>query len=274
MVNRLFAAVCALAAAGCIAACSSSTVNGTGRGSTGASASHGGSMPPSSNSSAPSSITGLAQKLLAGIQHVSSAHISLSVNLAGQSVTGSGDEKLSNGKLQALDLSESIPSAGQLRLIYVGGKTYAKLPASLQTGSKPYVLVSPNSSNPVIAQLGSSLGTALNAASLRTYGIFVHAAKSVKLVGSDTVGGVQATKYHVVVDARKVPSSLLSKQALQSSGIKTVPVDLWIDSEDRPVQVVENLTVQGQTVSVKASITRYNQPVTITAPPASQVSTH
>lgn len=200
--------------------------------------------------------------------------MSLSVKVAGQSVVGGGDEKLSNGQVQAIDLSENIPGAGQIRLIHVGGKTYAKLPASLGSGSKPYILVTPNSKNPVIAQLGSSLSTAFNAASLKTYSVFVHAAKSVKVVGSDTVGGVQTTRYHVVVDASKVPSSMLSKQALQSSGIKTVPVDLWVDGQGRPVQVSEHLAVQGQTVSVRATITKYNQPVTIQAPPASEVSTH
>jgi hypothetical protein len=213
--------------------------------------------------------------MLAGVRHVSSAHLHLSINAAGQSVTGNGDEKLSNGAVKAIDLAETIPGAGQIRLIHVGGKTYAKLPAALNTGSsKPYILVSAHSKNPIIAQLGSSLSTAFNAASLKTYSVFVHAAKSVKVVGTDTVGGVRTTRYHVVVDAAKVPNSVLSRQELQASGIKTVPIDLWIDGAGRPVQVVERLTVQGQTVSVKVTITKYNQPLTIKAPPASKVSKH
>jgi hypothetical protein len=222
----------------------------------------------------PSTAPQLAAKLVAGYRSISSAHLDLTVNLAGQSITGSGDEKVSHGTLTALDLKESLPTGGQLEIIHVGGRTYAKLPSQLNHTGKPYVLVSSQSSDPIIKQLASSLNTALSAASIKTYGLFVHAAKSVKVDGRDTVNGVGATHYTVVVDVTKLPNtSAFSKQALQASGIKTIPVDLWVDDQGRPVKVTEKVAVQGQSVNVIATIGKYNQPVTISAPPANEVST-
>jgi hypothetical protein len=48
---------------------------------------------------------------------------------------------------------------------------------------------------------------------------------------------------------------------------------MYVDSSGRPVQVTENFSVQGQTVSTKIGISNYNKPVSISAPPASQVGT-
>lgn len=76
------------------------------------------------------------------------------------------------------------------------------------------------------------------------------------------------------MDVSKLPTtSALSKQALAASGLKTIPVQLWVDDQGRPVKLTERLHVQGQTLHTVSTISRYNQPVTITAPPANQVST-
>jgi hypothetical protein len=58
-----------------------------------------------------------------------------------------------------------------------------------------------------------------------------------------------------------------------AAGITAIPVELYVDSAGRPVQITENLTVAGKKTTTSATISRYNQPVTISAPPASQVST-
>ena len=44
--------------------------------------------------------------------------------------------------------------------------------------------------------------------------------------------------------------------------------DLWLDDQDRPVQMEVDLEDQG---SVTVKMSDYDQPVTIKAPPASQV---
>ncbi len=85
--------------------------------------------------------------------------------------------------------------------------------------------------------------------------------------------GVATTHYYVVVDVAKLPTSYAGRSALVQAGIATLPINLYLDSAGRPVQVTEQLTVSGKAVSTTAGVSKYNQPVTITAPPAGQVST-
>jgi hypothetical protein len=270
--------LCAVLALPCLlAACSSST---SGKGSTGSSGASGSSTGASTGSSAaapggkPTDAAGLGGLMQSAIAGITSAHIALDVDAAGQKVSGVGDEKLSAGKLVAMDITEQLPGGtGSLRLIIVGGKTYAKLPASLNKSGKPYVLVSGNSSNATVRALAGSLDSALSSASIGSVGAFITAAKTVKLVGTGTVNGVAATHYSVVVDISKLPADLPGKDALASSGLKTLPLDLYIDDQGRPVRVNEDFKVQGQEVSSNVTVTDYNKPVTVTAPPASQVST-
>lgn len=78
------------------------------------------------------------------------------------------------------------------------------------------------------------------------------------------------------VDPTKVHAAGITaaaKAALAQAHITKIPVDLWVDSRNRPVKMSEKVTVKGQTVSLPATMGQFNQPVTITAPPASQVST-
>jgi hypothetical protein len=58
---------------------------------------------------------------------------------------------------------------------------------------------------------------------------------------------------------------------MTASGVTSIPLELYLDSQDRPVQVTENLTVQGQRVTSKNVISKYDEPVSISAPPPGQV---
>jgi hypothetical protein len=51
-------------------------------------------------------------------------------------------------------------------------------------------------------------------------------------------------------------------------------MDLWVDRQGRLRKVTENLTVKGQRVATTVEIGQFDAPVTITPPPADQVSTH
>jgi hypothetical protein len=252
-----------------LAACSSTT-SGNG-------APTGGALPgntiASTPKSAPTSATGLSAQLQHGLASITSAHIAIDVSAGGLGVQGAGDEQVSNGKLTAFDLAETISSMGTLRLRIVDGKTYAGLPPALNKSGKPWVLVTANSSNPVVKSLSTSINSAQSAASLDAAGQFVAAAKSVKLVGSESLGGTPVNHYAIVVDVSKLSAAYPGREALNSAGLTTVPVDLWIDSAGRPAKVLTKFTVQGQTVSSQATLSRFNEPVHITAPPADQVST-
>jgi hypothetical protein len=285
MNSRRICTLLALPAALTLAACTSSTSgkgtprNPTAPGST--SAGIGGSESASGAASTgapvgkPTDAAGLGGLMQTGIAGVTSAHIALDLTAAGQKVTGQGDEKLSAGKLVAMDITENLPSGGgALRLIIVNGKTYAKLPKSLNSGTtKPYVLVTPTSKNATVRSIASSINSALSSASIGSVGAFIKAAKSVKPVGTETIAGVQTTHYSVVVDVAKLPADLPGKDALVATGLKTLPIELNVDDKGRPIRVTENFKVSGQQVATVVTVSKYNVPVTITAPPASQVST-
>jgi hypothetical protein len=238
------------------------------------------SQAPSSSPSAsptspapPTDAAGLAAALQASARSVRSAHLSLQVTAAGQAIDGQGDETLSDGKLQSLDLTETVPGAGQLRILTTGGQTYAQLPASLNRSGKPWVLVSTSSSNPVVAQLASSLEQTQQSASLDQYTAFTQAATGLQVVGREQVGGADATHYRLTVDVTRLPESLPGREQLLGAGLTSLPVDLWVDDRNRPVKVTENLTVQGQAVDTVVTLGNFDAPVSITAPPADQVAT-
>lgn len=221
----------------------------------------------------PTTVADLGAELLSGARSITSAHLDMKISVAGSTVHGWGVEKVSNGRLVAMDLTENVSNAVTLRIIIVGGKTYAKLPQQANPGGKPYVLVSPHSSDPTVRQFASLASSATGVGSVKMYGQFVRAAKTITVVGHDTVDGVGATHYTIDVDPTKIPNtSALSSQALAASGLKSIPLGLWVDDQGRPVKLTENLHVQGQTVTMLSLIGHYNQPVTITAPPAGQVS--
>jgi hypothetical protein len=264
MNSRRLCALLAVPAAAVLSACTSSSSHPQNTPSTG------NSIP----SGVPTTAPALSAQVRSAVAGITSAHISLDINLSAQALTGEGDEKLENGQLVALDITENLPGGGgSIRIITVGGKTYAKLPAALNSSGKPYLLVTPTSSNAVVKQLAASLDTALSSASLGTVSVFVGAAKSIDVVGTATVAGVSTTHYSVTVDIKKLPKSLPGRSELAAGELDTIPMELYVDSQGRPVEVADIFRVQGEQVASKATVTGFNRAVTITAPPANQVGT-
>ena len=133
--------------------------------------------------------------------------------------------------------------------------------------------MSTTSSNPVVAQLATTLEQTQQSASLDQYTAFTQAASGLQVVGPEQVAGADATHYKLTVDVTPLPDTLPGREALLSAGLMSLPVDLWVDDQGRPVKVTENLSVQGQTVDTEVTIGNFDAPVTVTAPPADQVAT-
>jgi hypothetical protein len=196
----------------------------------------------------------------------------MSVTAGTVTITGAGDELLAKGKLRALDLTETVPPVGELRIIIDAGKTYLKLPTTLNHTGKPWVLVSPTSTNPVVRQLESTLRSVQQSTSLDQFTTFTSAARVTRHM-QESLDGVPVTHYGLSVDVAKLPATLPGRQQLTAAGLTTLPVDLWVDRQGRPLKFAESLTVKGQHVATTISIGQYDAPVTITPPPAAQVST-
>jgi hypothetical protein len=221
--------------------------------------------------SAPTDAAGLARFLRDGTESIHSAHLELSVTAAGITVDAEGDETLDAGRLRSLDLSEDVPGAGRLRVVVVGGDTYVQLPEQLQTSGRPWVRVTQDSKDPVVRQLAASLSSVADSGSLDQYTAFTEAA-TITGQRADQVDGESVTHYTLDVDVTRLRGDVPGRQELMMAGLTTLPVDLWVDSHGRPVKVSEQFTVQGQQVETTVTISDFDVPVTVTAPPADQVT--
>jgi hypothetical protein len=86
--------------------------------------------------------------------------------------------------------------------------------------------------------------------------------------GTQTVDGETLNRYQLTVDTAKV-STLFGVPKGTADTPKTLIYDIWVDDDYLLRQV--KMTVSGQTLVMKA--TDWGKPVTITVPPASQVTT-
>ncbi|HEY3896470.1 MAG TPA: hypothetical protein VGL88_14015 [Pseudonocardiaceae bacterium] len=220
---------------------------------------------------APTDAAGLAALLRRGISSVSSAHLTLNVSAGSKVIKGEGDAKLADGTLQALGISEELGSTGTLRLVVADGATYALLPPTLNPSGNYWVLVIPNSSNPAVRTLATVIESFRSSASFDNFTAFTSAARRVTLVGNESLDGAPVTHYSIDVDVAKLPNTIPGRQALLGAGVTTLPTELYVDGDGRPVKLTQDLTLQGQRFSTVITLSKFNAPVSISAPPADQI---
>ena len=216
----------------------------------------------------------LARELAHGVRGITSAHVQGAIaSSAGTSATIVADEKLSNGKVTALDLTEKI--GGQtVRLILVGRKAWAKLPSAVvpnASRAKPWLTVTSSSKNPTIRVVAAGLARTSSQTSLDGEVAFARAATKVEKVGHETIDGVSTTRYALDVATARLPASTSAK-ALVALGVKSVPTQMWIDGAGRPVRVSEKVTARSVTSTTTVNVTRYNRSVSVNPPPAGQIA--
>ena len=268
--KKWIAGTAMLGAAALVSACSSGGHSTGGPGPTTSPA----SRAPNSTSAATVTPAQIASMMQAGVAGVSSAHLAWE-SKAGDEVllAMQGDEQLSAGKVIAMDLRET--QAGDvIRMLVVDGKAYVNVESGPDATGKTWILASPTSKNPTLKALASSIATAQQSGAADAYGVFVLAAGSAKKVGPEQIAGQPTTRYTVTVDLRKVHSPLITteiRQAMAEAGISTIPLDLWLDDKGRPQKVVDVITADGQRATNSVTLTKYNEPVTITPPPAADV---
>lgn len=230
------------------------------------------SSAASSSPAPPTDVVGLAALLKGSAHTVHSARLFIKVHVGTDYLVGSGEETLVDGDLTSLDLTEEVPNAGRLRMIMVGGETYLEPPTALKTSARRWVLLSAASTSPQIRQLFSGLDSVRTAAFFGQFDAFGSAAAVISHEPF-IVDGVTTTHYRLSVDVAQLPRGLTGTQLLGSAGIARVPVEFWVDEHGRPVKFTQQLSGDGHTLDTEVSLSKFNVPVTITPPPADQVST-
>jgi hypothetical protein len=125
--------------------------------------------------------------------------------------------------------------------------------------------------------LGSLLSQAQNSSPLATVQLLA-GASDVKKVGTGTVGGTPVTEYSGTITIAKALDNLPAdtragfQKAAATTGVKSASFKVWLDASNqaRKEVAVEDGTAISETTTV--TLTSVNQPVTITPPPASQVT--
>lgn len=215
-----------------------------------------------------------AARMARGVRSVTSARLALQVDLAGQSIEATGYQEASDGDLTAARLQESIPDFGDLTLVLLGKDVFVKLPAKYATDpARPWYRVDATSRNPVVKTFAGTLDSLLSSSSLKNFGLLAAAASRIRVVGPATVDGAAATGYDLTIDVSRIPDDFPNVAALRRSGITEIPMRLWLDGQDRIVRLVEDVSVQGQSVRTEVRLSDFGKRETIEAPKSTEIAT-
>ncbi|MBO0841502.1 MAG: hypothetical protein J2O49_11850, partial [Sciscionella sp.] len=176
---------------------------------------------------------------------------------------------------------QGMPTTIDMEMVLLNKKLYMKLPTQLSgslggdSASKPWLEIDPNSGG----SLGQSFGSMIDMAQqnsdpskflddLRDAGATINSSTPEQL------NGQQTTHYSITVDTKKLLEHYMSGAQQQqlngslSSMPKTLPMDVWMNSDNLPVRVTMTVPAGGLTMKTRVDYTDWDQPVTITAPPA------
>ena len=201
--------------------------------------------------------------------------IEVETQAAGQAISVSGTGQMDAARnAVAMDLETAVPGQEPLQLsqVVIDNTMYIKgLP---DVPADQWVQVS-------LEELGAAptANPAAGADPARQLQLLRQVSDDVRGEGTEEINGVTATKYTGTVDLQEAADAAAEQdpQAAQSLrrqyealGVSTVPFEVFIDDEGRPVRVVTNVegTVNGETVEVmsRMDFTDWGTDVTIEAP--------
>ncbi|HET7798875.1 MAG TPA: LppX_LprAFG lipoprotein [Humibacillus xanthopallidus] len=194
--------------------------------------------------------------LKSGATSATTAHVSMDMTAAGEKISMQGDTKI-DATNPAMQVSMDMGSQMKLDMLLVDKKIYLKGMPGLPAGKWAVV----DSSSDIGKQMESSLA---QADPTKMYDQFEKAVTDVKPMGEDSVDGDKAYKYELTLDTKAMGASLAG-----SSGVKvpdTITYLAWVDDANHLRKVTFDIMGSKATMTMS----KYGEPVDITAPPASQ----
>lgn len=236
------------------------------------SASGGSADSSSSSSSAGSAATAKAlttadigQRLSAAQKKAGTFSFDVSTGSGGQQVTGTGKADIS-GSEPASDITLGV-GGQQIQVVATGGLFYFK--SAVFKTDKPWLEVDPKASSglgSVFGQLGANADPSKALAALGK-------ASTVTRKGTKEIGGVETTAYDVALPTSSLASSLGYPETLLKELPDTLTYTLYVDGDDLVRRQVSSLTVRGTRVNTQITFDDYGEKVSVTKPPAGQVTT-
>ncbi|MFI0417616.1 DUF1396 domain-containing protein [Spongiactinospora sp. 9N601] len=171
--------------------------------------------------------------------------------------------------------SNSLP--GGARAILLGDTAYVKVDAlkSATGATKPWIKASvadldgegQNEANDALGRVQQfDLAAAVK---------LVTASKDIKAVGTESAGGVDTTHYSgtfpVDEAVKLLDDDKRARAADQFGKVKDIKFDLWADAQSLPRKITMSGSAEGGTFNATMLFKGYNEPVEISAPPASEV---
>jgi hypothetical protein len=198
-------------------------------------------------------------------------------------LTGTGVVDLAGGDTR---LAMTMPGLGDTELRIVDHRMYLKLPAQFASLSpKPWVRLDDEG----MATAGLGQLTQLNPADQLAY--LKGVSQDVTTVGKESIDGTPTTHYRATLDLDKAAEAMPAAarknlaEARKTLSTGTLPADIWVDEQGmlRKFEVTLKLNppkaaaVPGapagpMTMLVSQRYSDLGKPVTVTAPPASQVT--
>jgi hypothetical protein len=142
-----------------------------------------------------------------------------------------------------------------VNVVLSGGTVYAQVPALAMLVGEPWISVAlPSSANTTITGVFTKVGGALGDVNeILAFAKSHHA--SVHSLGSSKVDGTSVTGSRITAKVKRLNLAAV----------------LWANSADQLVQARVTAVLRTLDISAVVNLTGYNAPVTITAPPSSQV---
>lgn len=208
-------------------------------------------------------------RLQAAMKGAGTMHLSIQVDTAGTpGVSGEGDVSIVDGVEEHLTLKAgSMP----MEIIFKGQAIYLRSSA-LPVGNK-WIVAREGGTDALSKQMAPLFAQIKQMRPDEQ--VSNYAVADQKVVGQETVDGVATTHFTSSPSAAAITKSLSPSLAgsLSAGDLTDITVDLWVDAQNRPHKVVSSMKLKGQKVATTLLMSRFGEPVSITAPPASQTTT-
>jgi hypothetical protein len=205
------------------------------------------------------------------------------VTAAGQTVpiSGNGALDMHNQRIR-MSMSFPIPGMGSITTdaLFDGQAVYMHLPEGMAQRiplGKPWIKLD-------LAALAKSSGVDLGQLNQANQGNPADMLQALKAVGSSTkvgsenIGGVATSHYRATIDPQKALDTIPDKQSaaaleqmLATSGLNSIPIDVWVDRAGRVRRESMKFSAAGTSMDMTVSFTRFGVPVDTTPPASDQV---
>ena len=154
---------------------------------------------------------------------------------------------------KASTMTMRMPGMGAMQMRQVGNVAYMKMPdefAAQMPGARPWIKMDLDE---MYGQSGAGLGQMQGGAAsdpTRQLEYLRGVSDSVEKVGTEKVRGVQTTRYAATLDMQKAAADMggearkAYEDMLRQTGTRKVPVEVWIDDENRVRRYAMNMNTK------------------------------